>query len=227
MALTLRVFRPTAADDMATIGNLSNPKKMPCHSYSLPAKLCHVGGKLRKVAGSICSKCYAFNGCYVFRSTVLAMARRYAIVTACENDPTRAEAWVAAFVRILGRKRNNYFRWFDSGDIQSLTHLRMMAAVAERLPRVHHWLPTKEYGIVARYLREFGSFPGNMCVRVSAPMIDGPAPTGLGLPTSGVHTDPRRIPAGGFECRAQTNGGHCGECRACWHVPHTSYHLHR
>ena len=48
--------------------------------------------------------------------------------------------------------------------------------IAERLPNVCFWLPTREKAVVLCYLREFGAFPSNLTVRLSAAMIDAPAP---------------------------------------------------
>ena len=45
---------------------LGKPSKMPGFSTSLSAFDCKVGSKLAKVEGSVCSKCYAFNGNYQY-----------------------------------------------------------------------------------------------------------------------------------------------------------------
>ena len=48
------------------VGGLSNPSKMPCMSYGLPAQACNVGGTLRDIEGSTCQNCYAYDrGMYV------------------------------------------------------------------------------------------------------------------------------------------------------------------
>ncbi len=46
-----------------------------------------------------------------------------------------------------------FFRWFDSGDLQSVEMVRDIVAVAERTPEIRHWLPTREYATVREYLR--------------------------------------------------------------------------
>jgi len=208
----------TIRECVKIIGGLSSPGKMPCHSYSLDARKCKNGAKLRKVKGSTCSKCYAYGGCYNFPVVVAAMARRFASLT----DPR----WTAAFVQILSRKRNRFFRWHDSGDIQSLNHLRNIAEVARLTPHISHWIPTREYGIVREYLRTYGAFPVNLRVRVSAAMIDGTAPAEFEY-TSEVSTTPQApevVAADAFNgkrhCPAYKQGGKCkGEvidCRSCW-----------
>ena len=50
----------------AIVGTLSEPSKMPTYAYSIPAKYCITGSKLRMIANSTCSKCYALKGRYIF-----------------------------------------------------------------------------------------------------------------------------------------------------------------
>jgi hypothetical protein len=202
------------------VGGLSSPGKMPCHSYSLDARKCKTGGKLRKVEGSTCSKCYAYGGCYNFPVVLAAMARRFASLT----DPR----WTAAFIRILNRKRNKFFRWHDSGDLQSLNHLRNIVEVAKHTPTVTHWIPTREYGLVRQYLRTYGDFPANLRVRVSAAMMESDAP-GFSH-TSEVSKRAAERAAertDAFACIAYTQNGECRDCRACWSPVRTViYPLH-
>jgi hypothetical protein len=80
---------------------------------------------------------------------------------------------LASLIRRTGKK---HFRWHDSGDLQSLEHLRKIVAVARRLPGVKFWLPTREYQTVEAYRRGYGVMPANLVVRYSAIRIDGPAP---------------------------------------------------
>ena len=58
--------------------------------------------------------------------------------------------WVNGMVQAIARMESSgYFRWHDSGDLQSLTHLENIAEVAKRLPEIKFWLPTREYSIVS------------------------------------------------------------------------------
>ena len=204
---------------------LSNPSKMPCRSTSLPAYACKTGSKLRKIPGSVCADCYACKGCYRFPSTVKAMDRRL-------SEIYRA-GWVDTMVTAIQRERTlkstdgRYFRWHDSGDLQSVAHLRRIVEVCERTPTVNHWIPTREHTIVREYLRTVGPFPSNLVVRLSVPMVDGPIPRPNGVLWSGVHST-RKPAVGAKACRAYTRDGHCGRCRACWNptVPFVSYPLH-
>ena len=39
---------------------------MPSFAWGIPIEYCVTGSKLAKVKGTICNKCYAGKGCYVF-----------------------------------------------------------------------------------------------------------------------------------------------------------------
>ena len=191
----------------AVTGKLSKPSKMPGFAYSIPAQACGVGSKLRGVAGSICSKCYALKGRYVFSSVKNALYRRL--------ESLSHPLWIDAMAFLINHASVNVFRWHDSGDIQSLQHLENIAEVCKKTPDVRHWLPTREYSIVTEYKAKHGAFPDNLNVRLSAYMVDGPLPTGaadrLGVTVSGVTSDASKV-----TCPAYKQGGVCGSCRACW-----------
>lgn len=188
-------------------GGLSKPSKMPGFAYSIPAQACGVGSRLRNVQGSICSKCYALKGRYVFGNVKKALQRRLASLIHSE--------WVEAMAFQINQAGINVFRWHDSGDIQNLEHLERIAEVCRLTPDVRHWLPTREYAIVTAYKEKHGSFPDNLNIRLSAYMVDGPLPEGaanrLGVTMSGVTSDPSKV-----SCPAYKQGGVCGSCRACW-----------
>ena len=198
-----------------TIGGLSEPSKMPWYSYSIPASYCNVGSQLAKLPNTVCSDCYACKGRYLFGTVLDAMQRRY--------DTLDSDTWVDDFASLLDRLSVGvdssllYFRWHDSGDIQSLEHLKRIVAVAIKTPHIRHWLPTRECEVIARYHKEVSSsFPGNLCVRISGVMIDtSNPPRQYGLPVSTVHTDSKLHPDA-IGCEAYTRGGRCGGCRLCW-----------
>lgn len=213
-AVGVQVIKTKKAAD-AIHGGLSNPQKMPGRAYGLPAAECKTGTKLAKVAGSTCSDCYACKGRYAFQNVQDAQYRRLSTIGKLE--------WVAAMVRSI--ESESFFRWHDSGDIQSVEHLRKIADVCEATPKTAHWLPTREKGILAEYRRKHGDLPRNLVVRLSAAMIDGAPPKVPGYRTSTVHKE--KAPRG-FVCGANTRGGYCGDCRACWdaRVPNVSYPKH-
>jgi len=130
-------------------------------------------------------------------------------------------------VYLITESKDQYFRWHDSGDIQGLWHLENIAEVAKQTPHVKHWLPTREYSFVKRYLAKYETFPPNLTVRLSAHMIEKPAPNIDGLAVSSVHSDIASYPDA-WICPAPTQGNSCGSCRACWDIsiPHVSYTKH-
>lgn len=193
---------------------LSNPSKMPCKSYSLPIEACITGSKLRKIPGSVCSKCYAGKGCYQFASTKKAVAKRLESIT----KPN----WSKAMVSLIGNSR--YFRWHDSGDLQGLDHLQRIIQVAKATPHTKHWLPTKEIGMVRDYVNDGNEIPTNLTIRVSAPMIDSRPLADQGHPQ--VKTC--RSVTAGHDCPAPEQNGECRDCRRCWdtNVNDVAYLMH-
>ena len=68
-------------------------------------------------------------------------------------------------------KSRLYHRWFDSGDIQSYSHLMKIFEVCENTPHIKHWIATREYSIVDKVDEK--DVPKNLCLRVSAIKVDG------------------------------------------------------
>lgn len=204
------------------VGGLSAPSKMPCHGYSLPAQECKTGGRLQNVAGSTCSGCYAMKGNYLWPNVRAALYRRL--------ESLSKPLWAEVMAELINRKEaNGFFRWHDSGDLQSPEHLAAIVKVCNLTPTVQHWLPTREYRIVSEYVRDGGVIPPNLNVRMSAHMIGGHLPTFKGLPVtvSTVSREEDSYPDS-HHCPARFQGNSCGDCRACWSpdVAHVDYHLH-
>lgn len=205
-------------DIESTIGTLSAPSKMPCFSFSIPAKRCITGQKLRNVKGSICSKCYALKGRYVFPNVQDALETRFQGM----SDPQ----WIEKMVAMIGkREKSGFFRWHDSGDLQSVAHLAAIVEIAKRLPNIRFWLPTREFSFVSEYMAS-NTIPDNLIIRLSALMFDGKPPVAiakrLGLVTSGAST------GNDFSCPSSKQGGKCLDCRACWNksVSNVNYKQH-
>ena len=177
-------------------GGLSAPSKMPGPAYNLPASQCITGAKLVKVPGSVCHGCYALKGRYRFNNVKTALERRAASITHPD--------WVKAMVALISG--NEYFRWHDSGDIQSVEHLKRIFEVCKRTPDTKHWMPTRE----ARFLRLMDPdiIPSNLIIRMSSHMIDQ-GPVTFWPWTSTVSTKSKT-------CPAQDQGNKCMDCRACW-----------
>lgn len=206
----------TLKEKWNAVGGLSSPSKMPCYGYSLSASDCRVGTKLRALKGSTCASCYAMRGNYTFPGVKAAHANRMEAIS--------KDNWVDLMVDLITHyEKSGYFRWHDSGDLQSVDHLRKIVEICRRTPDISHWLPTREYQIVRTFLKT-NSFPENLTVRLSAHMVEGDAPAILHTVQSGVH---RKNPTG-HVCPARTQGNICGDCRVCWDktVQLVSYHVH-
>ena len=196
---------------------LSTPSKMPGYTFALDAKRCITGSKLRKIPGSVCSKCYGQKGpsCY---SKSVALRRGNMEWIKDNNLPI----WQKAMVDFLTISGQPEFRYHDTGDLQSLNHLCAIVGIARKVPQVKFWLPTKEYAIVREYTKRFGMFPENLIVRVSSPMIKQ-EPLTFDY-TSTVNSGK------GFACPVSNGQEKCDtyKCRACWdkNVSNIDYHLH-
>jgi len=171
----------------AICGSLSNPSKMPGHGYALPAHRCRLGSFLQQLPKTICHYCYALRGRYLFPNVQVAMEKRFQSL----SDPR----WTDAVSALIYHSGDRHFRWHDSGDLQGIEHLRKIVQVCENLPRVLFWLPTREFQTVEVYRRLGGQIPSNLCIRLSAHLIDGKLPLAYGLPVStvtsqnaGIHT---------------------------------------
>jgi len=199
-------------------GGLSNPSKMPGKSYSIPAKRCQTGSKLAKIKGSVCFECYALKGMYRFPNVQDALEKRYQSLA-----DTR---WVNSMALLISNQSKDYFRWHDSGDIQSVGHLKKIVDVCKLTPDTKHWLPTREYKIVEDYINLHGALPSNLIVRLSAHKVDFAPPSKLakrlGVQTSSVVTSKD------FTCPSSKQGNKCLECRACWDksIDNVSYSKH-
>src|SRR5207245_3738499 len=99
---------------------------------------------------------------------------------------------------LIYRSGDRYFRWHDSGDLQNLDHLGKIIQVCKNLPRIKFWLPTREYQTVEAYRRLGGRIPSNLCIRLSAHLIDGKLPLSYRLPVITVSSGQGSIPRGAY-----------------------------
>jgi len=217
---TIKIYTRKQAQDLA--GSVTKTTKMPSDSYSLPAQACITGSKLVNVKGSVCEGCYALKGNYVRYANKIQPAQYKRL------ESITSPYWVEAMIKLIGAKP--FFRWHDSGDLQSVDHLAKIATIARHLSHTTFWLPTREYDIVKDYLKT-ESIPVNLVIRLSAMMIDQPAklPKSLrgqaNILTSTVHA---KKELDGFKCLAPSQDNKCGSCRACWDntVTNVSYTAH-
>ena len=184
-------------------GGLSQPNKMPGYSYNLPAQACITGAKLVKIPGSVCAGCYALKGRYRFPNVKEALARRLNSLT----DPK----WIEAMTVLVAHYslKVPFFRWHDSGDLQSVEHLKNIFEVCKQTPGTLHWLPTRE----ARFLKLMDPdvVPKNLKIVLSDHMNDQARPPSWWPYTSGVTTSHELV-----TCPASRQGNKCLDCRKCW-----------
>jgi hypothetical protein len=198
------------------VGGLAKPSKMPGWAYGLPAAECKTGSKLAKQEGTTCSGCYALKGCYVFKVVQAAQYRRLESI----KDP----AWVEAMALLINSKKQKWFRWHDSGDVQDEAHLMKIFEVCRLTPETKHWMPTRE----AWTKDHLKSKPANLVLRFSMPMVDQ-APSKSWPNVSTVSTkDQPWFGATSVHCPAQQQNNECGDCRQCWNpeIQNVTYPKH-
>lgn len=190
----------------AITGGLSSPGKMPGKAYNLPAFACQSGSRLSLEKGTVCQKCYASKGRYRFQSVKDSLKKRLGSIY--------DERWEDAMVCLI-KRTYKFFRWHDSGDIQSMEHLEKICRIAERLPDHNFWLPTMEITYICQ-LVEQRNIPANLTIRISSPFIGK------------VHKLPEKLQQcqavkqsvvgseEGWQCPADNQGHKCRNCRACW-----------
>ena len=193
---------------------------MPGFSTSTPAQACITGSQLRQIPGSVCEKCYAYKGNYARPNVRKALEKRLAGI--------RHPQWVDAMVVVIEHycRKYPYFRWHDSGDIQSVEHLQNICRIAERLPHVKFWIPTRERQFCKRYLAT-RSAPKNLVIQVSDPLIREPRrhcsksfPNTSGVAPRMPKTEWKQLVDGNrrvlHHCPAPLQNHECKDCRACW-----------
>ena len=210
------------------VGGYTKVKKLNTISYSISAKKCITGSKLRLIKNTVCSTCYALKGNYVRFSKNIE-----------PNMQKRLESinninWVNAMVYIMQNQKQvvntGLFRWHDSGDIQNQAHLDKIVQVAKATPNIKYWLPTKESNIIQNYK---GVIPKNLIIRLSGSFIDAKPPKYKN--TSTVVSDKDNATCKAYltdknyrvHSQQQYNSytkkqkklfdfGHCGNCVNCW-----------
>lgn len=183
---------------------LSSTNKMPCKSWSLPARTTCPGSinPLTRQVYEVCEDCYATKGFY--NMSVVKCARQH------NKTDWRRDDWVDDMVKAIGT--DPYFRWFDSGDCYNLDLLHKIGSVIDLTPLTDHWVPTKNLW-VSDWL--FG-YEENVTVRFSSPIKDYYTPT---VHRSVVLTKDTYLSYKGtdvFLCPAPSQGDKCLDCRVCW-----------
>lgn len=203
------------------IGSLSKPSKMPCHGYSLPAYACKRGSLLRQIDNSVCSGCYALKNRYLFDNVQKALYKRLDAVLSNETE------WGDLVTQLISKKeKSGYFRWHDSGDIQSLDHLSAINNVALSLPDIKFWLPTRETKLLSQWLKS-QTLADNLNIRISASMVGQKPSNPIQLRTKTTQSSVG-FDGASLNCPALHQNNSCQDCRACWDksVLTVNYQLH-
>ena len=226
------VLTMTRQQATAIAGTLGQPSKMPGAAYGIDAFQCRKGGELVDEPTSTCHGCYARRNFYRYwHAAISARTKRQAAI----RNRNWIEAMIVLILDYVEAGGEPAFRWHDSGDLHGAWHLAAICAVAEATPRVRHWLPTREYEDVARYLAAGGVIPPNLTVRLSAHYVGAVAEvpaTIAHLPTSTTHRLGEVPPVkrkGAIVCHAiDSPVNMCRKCRACWdpRVTNVSYRMH-
>lgn len=98
-------------------------------SWSLPAGTSCPGAK----DAEVCKGCYAKKGMYRF--PVVKAVREY------NRDDYKKDDWVERMAAKVSKF--DYFRWFDSGDIETPLLASRIRRVINETPNTKHWLPTR------------------------------------------------------------------------------------
>lgn len=202
-------------------------------TFSTDPRRCHVGSVLVNKEGSTCSGCYALRLAKIYPSAIKSWSDNLDLFRqAVEND--EVFEWCGAIahqinaiskLKVKNKKPGAMFhRWFTAGDLDSVDMLRAFCYVAELLPHISFWLPTREKAIVSSYKATLVYIPDNMIIRISSAMVDG-RPLKVDN-TSTVHNKDSK--PFGFSCPAQQQQGNCSDCSACWNkeVKNISYEKH-
>jgi len=208
--LTLRTLKDV--NDFVGCAVMSRTWKMPEESFSISALNCMAGRSMVSKPNSVCHDCYALKGRYRMTKQSNAMRLRLEL--------TQTDYFIPIMVFYIIKKETKHFRWFDSGDIQSIKMLDDICEICRQTPGTKHWLPTKEWKLVRKYIEFDGNIiPENLDIRLSALYINGKPPTKLarrlGLNTSTVVSKDIYNKLS-FKCPASKQDNKCQSCRACW-----------
>ena len=130
--------------------------KMPGTTFAVSAKRCNVGSGLAKVKGSVCEKCYALRIQRFRKNVDKAWELNYQKWITSDYD-----TWVASMTYQIKKHKQDYHRWFDSGDLESNKMLDAIIQVCYNSPEVKHWL--SGIGVSLRSISS-ASLVGNQCL---------------------------------------------------------------
>ena len=143
-----------------TVRLLSQPSKMSCYSWSLPA----AGAACPSMNGTICAGCYATKGSYRYPSTEKAQQARWQWTRESMRSAAAAAPWVqhmsnVIIHKVLLSKAPKFFRIHDSGDFFNSTYtmawLQVIRevnsyAVTHKLEPIKFWASTRRWQAACR-----------------------------------------------------------------------------
>ena len=112
---------------------LSKTSKLGCLSWSLQAFETCPGSISNGKVVDACEFCYARRGMYHMPDVKRVRAEN--------KEDWQSVDWVERMVSALAKQ--THFRWFDSGDMYSVTLAERILEIMKRTPHVKHWLPTR------------------------------------------------------------------------------------
>ena len=192
------------------VGGLGLPSKMPGYAYGLSAVLCITGRKLARVKGTPCEFCYAMRGNYQYPCVIGSHTRRLASMGNLTKWADNMGMLLKQLAPLVPDKER-YFRFHDSGDVQSTEHFHAILRVAVRNPEWRFWLPTQERGMLQRVMEQV-PIPRNLTIRLSSTRIGKIQRSTITALSSTVGYNE------GFQCPASNQKNECGSCRECWNV---------
>lgn len=195
---------------------LSKTSKMPCKSWSLEARATCPGSRDPSSGEPwpVCAQCYATKGFY--RMPNSKKSRDF------NRKDWKRDGWITDMVAAIGT--DEYFRWFDSGDLYHPRLAQKIYSVVKLTPKTKHWIPTKSWDVpkMIEWINLLDSLK-NCVVRRSRKDINHSGLISCNLDGQwSVVTDskatviPMPYEVRAQNCEAYTRGGKCGDCRACW-----------
>jgi hypothetical protein len=177
---------------------------------------------------------------YRFSNVISAQNKRH---TSLNND-RYVEGMIFLLKDQFFKKKINVFRWFDSGDLQSIDHLDKIILIAQKMPYIKFWLPTQERDLILKR-KDIIAKLDNLIIRVSATKIDGKPSNFKNTSsvvsvlknatclayrtdkTKKIHSMDDYLRFNKHEKKA-LDFGHCGDCRKCWNknIKNITYFQH-
>ena len=203
------------------INLLSEPSKMPCVGFNIPAlKSCPSARLVLKKFSedSICLKCYALKGFYLFKNVAKALQDRFDFVLKSLREDN-GDKFVEEISRQLAKKYfdkqgnkkqlknidTSLFRGHDSGDLFSPKYIKAWKRVCEKFPTIRFWFPTREWFRESQLesLKDLASLK-NVCLKPSALRMNEKAPIvdGIDAGTAVYTTTEQAEKDGHFVCPA-------------------------